>query len=149
VGRLLAITPQTVAETRFGALKAGWGPKRVTEVDQIVAQARVLPVDRSTIEQVAQLRYQCLTSGHPLHQPTHAADLWIAAAAIRWGLTLVAHEESSSTVPDLTCAPSCAEPALGCAGLPCAYRAYLVAGRGSGPNHTARRGPQKSPVCRS
>ncbi len=92
VGRLLAITPQTVAETRFGALKAGWGPKRVTEVEQIVEQARVLPVDRSTIEQVAQLRYRCLTFGHPLHQPAHTADLWIAAAAIRWGLTLVAHD---------------------------------------------------------
>jgi predicted nucleic acid-binding protein len=31
-------------------------------------------------------------SGHALHQAVHNADLWIAAAAIRWQLPLVAHD---------------------------------------------------------
>jgi predicted nucleic acid-binding protein len=101
VGQRLAVAPQTVAEARFGALNAGWGPKRVTEIEQIVNQARVLPVDRPTIEEVAQLRHRCLRSGHALHQPTHNADLWIAAAAIRWGLTLVAHDAVFIGCPDL------------------------------------------------
>src|SRR5580704_8381269 len=69
VGQRLAIAPQTVAEARFGAIRAGWGPRRVTEIEQIVRQARVLPVDRSTVEEVAQLRHRCLRAGHPLHQP--------------------------------------------------------------------------------
>jgi predicted nucleic acid-binding protein len=101
VGKLVAVAPQTVAEARFGALRAGWGPKRVTEVAQLVGHARVLPVDRSTIEEVAQLRHRCLAAGHALHQPQHNADLWIAAAAIRWGLTLVAHDAVFISCPGL------------------------------------------------
>lgn len=85
VGSRLAITPQTVAEARYGALKAGWGPKRVTEVEQMLRQAGLLPVDRETIEQVAQTRSRCRAVGHALHQKEHNGDLWIGATAIRWG----------------------------------------------------------------
>jgi predicted nucleic acid-binding protein len=35
VGKQLAVSPQTVAEARYGALKAGWGPRRLREVEQI------------------------------------------------------------------------------------------------------------------
>lgn len=97
----MAIAPQTVAEARYGALKAGWGPKRVTEVEEMLRQARLLPVDRETIEQVAQTRSRCRAVGHPLHQKEHNGDLWIAAAAIRWGLTLVAHDAVFIDCPDL------------------------------------------------
>jgi predicted nucleic acid-binding protein len=102
VGQRVAIAPQTVAEARYGAIRAGWGPRRVTEIEQIVRQARVLPVDRSTIEEVAQLRHRCLRSGHALHQAAHNADLWIAAAAIRWGITLVAHDAVFQDCPGLS-----------------------------------------------
>jgi len=102
VGQRVAIAPQTVAEARFGALRAGWDPRRVTEIEGIIRQARVLPVDRSTIEEVAQLRHRCLRAGHPLHQSAHNADLWIAAGAIRWGLTLVAHDAVFQGCPGLS-----------------------------------------------
>lgn len=32
IGRLLVLTAQTVAESRFGALLAGWGPARQSQL---------------------------------------------------------------------------------------------------------------------
>lgn len=58
----------------------------------MTAGVRVVPVDDDTIEHVAQLRNECRRIGHALHQRFHNADLWIAAAAIRWGMPLVAHD---------------------------------------------------------
>ena len=58
----------------------------------MTSRVRVLDVDGETIEAVAQLRNQCRLIGHALHQRLHSADLWIAAAAIRWALPLVAHD---------------------------------------------------------
>jgi predicted nucleic acid-binding protein len=92
VGQQVAVSPQTVAEARYGALNAGWGPRRLREVEQMTNRVRVLDVDGETIEAVAQLRNQCRLIGHALHQRLHNADLWIAAAAIRWALPLVAHD---------------------------------------------------------
>jgi len=81
-----------VAEARYGTLKAKWGPARQERLARLVARARILPVDIATIEAVANLRNQCRTIGHPLHQSNHNADLWIAATAIRWSIPLVAHD---------------------------------------------------------
>jgi predicted nucleic acid-binding protein len=91
-GELIAVTPQTVAEARYGALKSGWGPRRITELRTMTADVTVLPVDAETVERVAQLRNECRSIGHALHQPHHNADLWIAAAAVRWSMPLVAHD---------------------------------------------------------
>jgi predicted nucleic acid-binding protein len=81
-----------VAEARYGALNANWGPARLQRLARLVARARILPVDIDTIEAVADLRNQCRMIGHPLHQSSHNADLWIAATAIRWSIPLVAHD---------------------------------------------------------
>jgi predicted nucleic acid-binding protein len=78
VGQRLAVAPQTLAEIRYGALKAGWGQTRLSAVAALTDRVRVLPVDADTIESVAQLRNQCRLAGHALHQPAHNADLWIA-----------------------------------------------------------------------
>ena len=92
VGRLPAVTPQTVAEARYGALMAGWGQRRLDELARLIDRVRLLPVDDETIERVAELRNDCRAIGHALHQRHHNADLWIAAAAVRWSLPLVAHD---------------------------------------------------------
>jgi predicted nucleic acid-binding protein len=92
VGHLVAVAPQTVAEARYGALKSAWGSRRASELAQIVERVTVLAVHDVLIEEVAQLRNRCRKTGHALHQDTHNADLWIAAAAIRWGLPLAAHD---------------------------------------------------------
>ncbi len=91
-GRQVAVAPQTVAEARYGALKGTWGVRRLNELARLAGEVRVLPVDDETIESVAQLRNECRVIGHALHQRHHNADLWIAAAALRWRLPLVAHD---------------------------------------------------------
>jgi predicted nucleic acid-binding protein len=40
-------------------------------------------------------------NGHALHQGNHNADLWIAAAAIRWDLPLAAHDAVFIDCPGL------------------------------------------------
>lgn len=62
---------------------------------------RLLPVDEETIERAAQLRYDCRLIGHALHQRLHNADLWIAAAAVRWSIPLVAHDAVLVRCPGL------------------------------------------------
>jgi len=91
-GRRIVVTPQTLAEARYGALVAGWGPRRLESLARAIREVAVLEVDAETIEAVAQLRNQCRRLGHSLHQRVHNADLWIAAAAVRWALPLVAHD---------------------------------------------------------
>lgn len=100
-GQRLLVTPQTVAEARYGALTASWGPVRLRRLSQLTARARLLPVDSETIEAVAQLRDRCRLAGHALHQRAHNADLWIAAAAIRWGVPLIAHDAVFIECPGL------------------------------------------------
>ena len=92
VGRRVAVAPQTVAEARYGALSASWGSRRRGELDHAIARARLLPVDGELIDTVVSVRNECRMKGHALHQGNHNADLWIAAAAIRWSLPLVAHD---------------------------------------------------------
>jgi predicted nucleic acid-binding protein len=91
-GHRVAIAPQTVAEARYGALKAAWGPRRLRELANATDLVRVLPVDLETVETVAEVRNECRLVGHALHQRAHNADLWIAATAILWGIPLVAHD---------------------------------------------------------
>jgi predicted nucleic acid-binding protein len=105
-GQRLLVTPQTLAEARYGALKANWGQVRLGRLAQLTARTRRLPVDPETIEAVAQLRNQCRLIGHGLHQRGHSADLWIAAAAIRWGVPLLAHDAVLSAVRGSICGQS-------------------------------------------
>jgi hypothetical protein len=66
-------------------------------LSQLIARARVLPVDIDTIENVAKLRNECRQIGHGLHQRNHNADLWIAATAIRWSASPSSHTTRSSS----------------------------------------------------
>lgn len=101
MGRRVAVAPQTIAEARYGALKANWGPRRLRELASAIARVRMLPVDFDLVDTVVELRNQCRLLGHALHQSGHNADLWIAAAAIHWGLPLVAHDAVFIACPGL------------------------------------------------
>jgi predicted nucleic acid-binding protein len=101
LGRSVAVSPQTIAEARYGALKAGWGPRRLRDLAEATERARILPVDLATVETVAELRNRCRLIGHALHQRGHNADLWIAATAIHWAIPLVAHDAVFISCPGL------------------------------------------------
>ncbi len=96
-----AIAMQTVAELRFGALDAGWGPRRMAELEALLNRAVVIPVDDDVAWAHARLRTACRLVGHPLHDKVHDGDLWIAATAIAHDLPLVTDDGIFARVPGL------------------------------------------------
>jgi predicted nucleic acid-binding protein len=100
-GQLLVLASQTVAEMRFGALLAGWGPSRLAELERRIALARVAVIDDAMIWTHARLRLACRRAGHPLADSSHAADLWVAATAAHFALPLVTHDAVFIGAPDL------------------------------------------------
>ena len=100
-GRRLVIATQVVAEARYGALRAGWGDRRVADLERLLRSAVVLPPDDLTATAFARIRLACEQAGHPLHQKVHNGDLWIAATAVRQELTLVSDDAVFEGCPDL------------------------------------------------
>ncbi len=102
IGRKLAISFQTAAELRYGALAGGWGTKRIGDLESRIEQAiTVPPTDALTVEW-AKLRNECKRAGHALHQKEHTGDLWVAATARLLDVPLIAHDRVYQGVPDLT-----------------------------------------------
>ncbi len=100
-GRRLVIATQVVAEARYGALRAGWGDRRAADLERLLRSAFVLSPDDLTATAFARLRLACEQAGHPLHQKVHTGDLWIAATAVRRGLTLVSDDAVFDGCPEL------------------------------------------------
>lgn len=99
--RVLVVPAQTVAELRYGAIKARWGERRRAELEHHLGTARFAAVDDEMTWSFAHLRAACLRAGHALAADDHNADLWIAATAITYGLPLVAHDGIFRNVPGL------------------------------------------------
>ena len=95
------IASQVVAEARFGALRAGWGDRRIEELERLLRSTLVLTPDDLTATTFARLRVACERIGHPLHQKIHTGDLWIAATAIRRDLPLVSDDAVYNGCPGL------------------------------------------------
>ena len=88
-GQRIALAPQTVAEARYGALNANWGPAR----QQRLARLSREPAFSKWTSTRSRPSPSCATgagrSATPLHQSNHNADLWIAATAIRRRIPLI------------------------------------------------------------
>jgi tRNA(fMet)-specific endonuclease VapC len=72
-------------------------PKNITELDQFLSApvVEVLPVDRRTAEIFSAMVAELRTKGRPL--PIN--DVWIAAAAIRAGATLITWDAHFRDIP--------------------------------------------------
>ena len=91
----------TVAELRFGALRAGWGSSRRQRLETHLRSAQVAWPDQGLVDAYAQLRAWCSLRGHGLGHKEHEADRWIAATAIYLGVPLIAHDAIFAKVEDL------------------------------------------------
>lgn len=101
-GHQLLLGAVTVAELRYGALVAGWGEPRRQRLEQSIAATTVVPVSDALLTAVADLRHACRQAGHPLHEPVHANDLWIAASAVHLGAPLLTADTVFVDVPGIS-----------------------------------------------
>lgn len=101
VGRPVFISFQTAAELRYGALRRGWGEKRMRELEARIAAAETVHTGPDLILTYARLRADCERIGHALAQGDHNADRWVAATALRLGIPLVSNDGIFDDVPGL------------------------------------------------
>lgn len=101
-GRPIVVSFVTVTETRYGALKAGWGELRRRGLERDLARLVVVQPDDQLMRTCAELRARCEATGHSLGQKVHEADRWIAATAIRLGVGLVSDDNVFVDVHGLT-----------------------------------------------
>jgi predicted nucleic acid-binding protein len=92
LGRPVILCFQTVAELRFGALRRGWGDRRLRQVDVEIDRAEIVQSGSELITTYVELRPACAQAGHALGQREHDADRWIAATALRLGIPLVSND---------------------------------------------------------
>ncbi len=104
-GNQLFLAPATVAELRYGALVAGWGPPRRARLESAIAATTIVPVTDTLLTTMAELRLACRRAGHSLASSAHGNDLWIAAAAVHLREALVTADRLFVDVPGLTLAP--------------------------------------------
>jgi predicted nucleic acid-binding protein len=81
--RAALISFVTVAELRFGARLAAWGPERRQSLERQLALAETVWPRPGLTDTYAALRAWCIRNGHGLGQKDHEADRWAAATAIR------------------------------------------------------------------
>jgi predicted nucleic acid-binding protein len=101
-GQQIFLAAVTISELRYGALVAQWGESRRHRLEQSIQAATVIPVSDGLLSTVAELRYECRRTGHPLHDRSHANDLWIAASAIHIGAPLLTIDGVFENTPGLT-----------------------------------------------
>lgn len=100
-GRTRVVSFVSVAELRYGALRAGWGDLRLRRLARSLSDLDVVEADERLIERCADLRAWASGAGHPLGQKIHEADRWVASTALALDLELVAGDQIFEGVPGL------------------------------------------------
>ena len=98
--QILAAT--TVSDLLYGALVAGWSEVRRERLEEAIQATTVVPVSNKLLTTTAELRFACRRAGHPLHDRTHANDLWIAASAVQINAPLLTGDSVFNDAPGLT-----------------------------------------------
>jgi predicted nucleic acid-binding protein len=94
----LAISIITVAETRAGFRKAGFGRRTIEDAERLMLSYVWIPLDMTIIDEWAELDAECKKRGGP-HVDDN--DKWIAATAIARDLVLVTCDKNQSELPGL------------------------------------------------
>lgn len=101
--KIQALTFVSVAELLYGARQGGWGERRTADLTEKIQRLLLIPFDEQLPAVWARLRHLARRRGHPLSQPSHANDLWIAACAVLYEAPLLTgNERHFHGLPDLT-----------------------------------------------
>lgn len=96
-GEHAAISFQTLEELWFGAIKNGWGTRRMKELESHIDRYEVVWPSPTLVEICAALRAERERAGRRLD----TADAWIAATAIMLGCPLATHDNDFDGIPNL------------------------------------------------
>jgi predicted nucleic acid-binding protein len=89
----------TLAELHRWALERNWGQQRRSALEAHVARFTLFPYDPDLCRWWAAVTVEARRRGRPIQ----AADAWIAATALLYGIPLVTHNPSDyAGVPGLT-----------------------------------------------
>jgi predicted nucleic acid-binding protein len=88
-GALPLLSFVTVGELLRGALQAGWGEPKRTQLQARIDAMTILPYDEVIIGDYARITSWAAGHGHPLGQAVHSNDAWIAATAAAHSVPLV------------------------------------------------------------
>ena len=83
----LAISMMTVAELFQWAGMRKWGTTRLAQLEALLNSYTMLPDDLETCRHWAETRVARHNLGHPISPQ----DAWVAATALRYGLSLITH----------------------------------------------------------
>lgn len=86
-GHELALSFITVAELFQWSVVRNWGDRRTQQLEDYLANYLVIPVDQRLCLQWAQIR----AARQKVGQPISSQDAWVAATAVRYGLSLITH----------------------------------------------------------
>ena len=100
-GRTALVSFVTVAELRYGARLAEWGPQRLRRLDRELERAETIWPGPELIDAYVALRCWCVRAGHALGQKDHEADRWVAATAMWLDVPVVAHDAIFANVEGL------------------------------------------------
>lgn len=101
IGRPVFLSFQTVAEVRFGAVRRGWGARRLQQLEAAIGRTTTVHSGPELITEYVELRASCERAGHALAQREHDADRWVAATALRLGIPLVSNDRIFEAAPGL------------------------------------------------
>lgn len=93
---LLCLT--VVGELYFGAAKSRRPDNNRSKIQRLLQVCPVVPLDLQTAERYGALKVELRRKGRPIPEN----DLWIAACALRHGLTLVTRDRHFDEVGGLT-----------------------------------------------
>jgi tRNA(fMet)-specific endonuclease VapC len=83
-----------VGELYYGARKSAWSAKNIARIDEFAAQSSVLLCDVTTAQHYGKIKNVLRAKGRPIPEN----DIWIAAIALQYSLTLVTRDDHFSTI---------------------------------------------------
>lgn len=86
-----------IGELCYGARKSGRSQQNLAKVDELVANSTVLGCDAETASQYGEVKNKLRLIGHPLPEN----DIWIAAVALQYKLTLVTRDAHFQQIENL------------------------------------------------
>ena len=84
-------------ELYYGARKSAWSAKNIARIDELAAHSSILPCDITTAQHYGRVKNILRAKGRPIPEN----DLWIAAIALHYNLTLVTRDDHFSAIDGL------------------------------------------------